>query len=220
MISVVIPTLIKSNKHLGLTVRCIERAVGLTGLDFETIIVETETNHLEDYADVYIHEAVKTTATKSINRGFQAASGEYIVLLTNDVLVDDRWLECLLECFQKREDCGIATLATTQFNHEKEDKIQEGVWFSLAMFTKQDKYFDEEYVNSWDDTDFIMRQYIQGKKSYRNYNCVVVHEPGQTHYESPDHKKNFDRNKELFISRYNQYEDMPIYKLLTEGWVF
>lgn len=217
-ISVVVPTLITTDKQLGLTLRCLERAKRCTSVEYKTVIVETETDYLEDYADVYIHEPKRTTATKSINRGFEASSGDYIVLLTNDVLVSDGWLECLVDCF-KIDDCGIATLATTQFGHKKHDEISEGIWFSLAMFPRQTYYFDEEFVNSWDDTDFIMRQYIKWKKSYRNYNCVVEHNPGQTQYQNKKHMDNYMKNRELFIRKYQSFKDMDIYKTLIDGWV-
>jgi len=219
-ISVVVPTLIRTNKHLSLTARCLEKARHFTKIPFELVIVETETEYLEDYADVYIHEEVKTTASKSINRGFHACTGDYICLLTNDVLVAPSWLDYMLECFSKKADCGIATLATTQFRHKQEDKIEEGVWFSVAMFRKQDEYFGESYENSWDDTDFIMRQYIEGKKSYRNYNCVVGHNPGQTAYADPRHREIYNRNSEYFKEKFAKYKEMDIYQKLTSETVF
>jgi len=218
-ISVVVPTLIENDKQLSLTLRCLELARRLTKLPFELVIVETETEYLEDYADIYIHEEKRTTATKSINRGFSVCSGDYVVLLTNDVLVSDLWLEKLLECFKGKSDCGIATLGTTQLKHSKHDEIKEGIWFSLAMFKKQDEYFDERFVNSWDDTDFIMRQYIQGKKMYRNYGCIVEHDPGQTQYDKKDHMINYRKNMNLFKEKYKEYKDTDMYKLLIEGWV-
>lgn len=197
--------------------QCLELARDKTNLPFEMVIVETETEYFEDYADVYIHEERKTTDVQSFNRGFKASSGDYICLLTNDVLVNDGWLECLLECFTK-DDCGISTLATDQFGHEKHEEISEGIWFSVAMFPKQKTYFDELYINSWNDTDFIMRTYLSGKKSYRNYNCVVHHEIGATQYNDPKHWDNYHKNMALFKSRYRDCGH-PIYELLTNGRV-
>lgn len=216
-VSVVVPTLIKNDKQLALTFQCLE-AKKKTKIEHETVIVETCSNYLEDYADTYIYEPTKSTDTKSFNAGFTAATGDYVVLLTNDVIVDHNWLECLLECFEKKPDCGIATLATDQFNHQKRDEISEGVWFSVAMFTRQDTYFDELYVNSWNDTDFIMRMYLKGLKSYRNYNCVVHHEVGATQYSDEYHYENYRKNAELFKSRYRDTRHR-MYDILTNGIV-
>jgi len=218
-ISVVIPTLITNNKQLGLTLQCIEQAKNRTNIPFELIIIETESSYLQDYADVYIWERKRTTSTKSLNRAFRVCRSDYIVLLTNDVIVGDMWLECLLDAFNRKKDCGLATLATTQFNHKIEDKIEEGIWFSVAMMPKEYAELDEHYVNSWDDTDLVMRVYLKGKKMYRNYNCVVDHITGSTQYANPTHRENLEKNKKYFMEKFKEHKDHRIYKILTEGWV-
>lgn len=217
-ISVVVPALITSNEQIAMSMTCIDKARRLTDIDFELVIVETESTHLMEEADLYLYEKNKTNATKSINRGFKVASGDYIVLLTNDVMVDKGWLESLLKPFEVYKDCGISTLATSQFNHSKQDKIEEGIWFSVACFRKQDDYFDESYVNSWDDTDFIMRHYLGGRKMYRNFNCVVDHLIGQTQYNKEDHMDNFWKNRFKFIDKYKHCGN-PMYDRLISGEV-
>jgi glycosyltransferase involved in cell wall biosynthesis len=217
MISVVVPTLISNDTQLQTTNECIRNAREKTELDFELVVVETLTNYFASVADTYIHESKKTTATKSINRGFYCASGDKVVLLTNDVIVDDGWLEHLLECF-KISDCGMATLATDQFAHPKQNKIEEGIWFSVAMVPKAEAWFDEAYKpGSWDDSDLIMRNYLQGRKMYRSYKSVVHHKIGMTHYEKPDHKANFDWNKQYFSEKYKDHADSRIFKILVRG---
>lgn len=216
MISVVIPTLISNENQLRMTRKCIALAMTKSRIPFELVIVETNTNYLSELADVYIREKEITNATKSINRGFRNCSGDKVVLLTNDVLVDNYWLECLLACFDKK-DCGLSTLATTQFNHFKQDKIEEGIWFSIAMMNKCDAQFDEKYVNSWDDSDLIMNVYKRGLKMYRNFNCVVQHDPGQTQYKKADHTSNFIKNQEYFKEKWAEDKDTRMYKVFTEG---
>lgn len=217
-ISVIVPALLTNNQQIGMSVKCMELAKSKTNVPFKTIIVETCSDYLKDYADIHIYEKEKTNATKSINRALRLADSEYIVLLTNDVYVEDNWLECLIDCF-KKEDCGLATLASTQFNHVKHDNIDEGIWFSLAMFKRQDEYFDEGYVNSWDDTDFIMRHYIRGLKMYRNYNCVVEHLVGKTQYGKSDHEHNYQKNEIRFKEKFKDYKNHRMYRILTEGTI-
>jgi len=215
-ISVIIPALITDNRTLSMSIQCIERAQNLTDIKYETVIVETETDYLKDYADLFLYEKNKTNATQSINRGFKIATGDYIVLLTNDVFVRQGWLEALMEPFDKKKDCSISTLATSQLGHTFEDRIDEGIWFSVACFKRQIKYFDEIYINSWDDTDFVMRAYLGGGKMYRNYKVVVDHDPGQTQYGKEDHLINFNRNKEIFIDKYKDCGH-PMYDRLIGG---
>jgi len=216
MISIVIPIYISSPSGYAMTERCLKSAE--TDIEHELIIVETETDYFKDHCDIHIYEKNRTNATKSINRGFRVASGDKVVLLTNDVVLEQNWLKCLLDCFDK-EDCGLATLATSQLGHKKEDKIEEGIWFSVAMMPRMDNYFDEGYVNSWDDSDLIMRTYLSGNKMYRNFNSIVEHEPGKTMYKQKDHSKNFCNNRDYFKNKYKDCKDHRMYKILTEGWV-
>ncbi|MHB8057203.1 MAG: FkbM family methyltransferase [Desulfuromonadaceae bacterium] len=44
---------------------------------------------------------------KGCNQGIEAAGGEYILLLNNDVVVTEGWLTGLLECHQRRSNIGI-----------------------------------------------------------------------------------------------------------------
>lgn len=216
-VSVVFPTLISTEDQLLMSKQAIVLAKSKTSIDFEFVIVETDTKYLSNYADIYIHEKNITNATKSINRGFKNCSGDYVVLLTNDVFVDSNWLECLIDCFDKKEDCGLSTLASTQFNHTQEDIIDEGIWFSVAMIPKKYAFFDESYVDSWDDSDIIMNVYKDGLKMYRNYNCVVKHDPGKTQYSKPSHNDNFHKNRKYFMDKWKDKGDKRMYRVLTEG---
>lgn len=216
-IDVVIPTLITENSQIAMTIKCIESARSNTKLDFNLIIVETASNYLNEYADIYIHERKRTTADRSINNGFYCCRSPKTVLLTNDVIVEDRWLECLLDCFEI-EDCGVSTLASTQFNHEKEDKIEEGIWGSVFMIPTDYAAFDEGYINSWEDSDLWMQMYSRGYKMYRNFNCVVHHSPGQTVYKDPQHQVNYERNRAYFTNKWRDSK-LPLYQILTKGYV-
>ena len=215
-ISVVVPVYISNTAQIPMTYKCLELA-RKTSLPFELVIVETESQYFKD-ADVYIYEKKRSNPNKSINRAFKVCSGDYITLLTNDVFVEEGWLERLIECFSL-PDCGLATLASTQFNHIKQDVITEGIWFSVAMMKKEDAWFDERYQSTWADTDLITRLYLTGKKMYRNFNCVVEHKPGQTEYQKPDHQSNFELNKAKYREKYKEHSESRIYKVFTEGWI-
>ena len=214
-IDIVTPLWIKSEKHLAMTIKCFELARQKTKLSYKHIIVETGSDYLRDYADVHIYEKEKVDICKSINRAFKCSSGDYIAQLANDVFVDENWLECLLGCFAI-PDCGLATLASTQFNHKKEDKIEEGIWFALAMIPqwlfKKIGYFDEEYKRVWADTDFVLRAYKEGYKMYRNFNCVVEHTPGTTEYYG-GHDEAYIMGRKLFNDKHKDC-GLPIFERL------
>lgn len=195
------PVLIREQKLLAMTLKCVELARTKTKLPFQLIIVETESNHLIDYADIHIYEKERFNPAKSHNRGWKIADGEYIALLTNDVYVEDNWLECLLDCF-KIKDCGASTLGTTQFLHQKENKIEEGNWWSVMMTTRKifDEvgYYDERFMESFEDSDLLLRMYIKGYKMYRNFNCIVEHLVGATLHDGVEHDKKYLCGRVLF----------------------
>lgn len=217
-ISVVIPVYAPEQKHIFMTVKCIEFAKAHTEIDFETIIVETGSNYFSEYADIHIYEKKRTTADISINRAFNCCKSDYVVLLTNDVMVSNGWLEALIEPFNKMLDCGVSTLASNQFGHIKEDKIEEGIWGSVFMIPRKYARFDENYINSWEDSDLWMKIYADGKKMYRNFNCVVEHTPGQTVYNDKLTQDNWEANKKYFINKWKD-SGISLYTKLVEGIV-
>jgi len=217
-ISVVVPVYAPEQRHIFMTIKCLELAKSRTKVNFETIIVETGSNYFTEYADIYIYERNRTTADISINRAFNCCKSEMVVLLTNDVMVSNDWLEALLEPFNKYEDCGVSTLASTQFNHRKEDKIEEGIWGSVFMIPRKYARLDENYINSWEDSDLWMQIYSDGKKMYRNFNCVVEHTPGQTVYSDKLTQDNWEANRKYFINKWKD-SNILLYNHLVEGTV-
>lgn len=218
-VSIVLPTLIRTDKQFATTIKCIDLARKHTKVPFELIIVETETNYLGDYADKYLHFPNKTCSTSDINAGFMATHSPYIGLLTNDVYVSDGWLETLLETFRVKEDCGIATLASTQFNEVKQPgKIEEWVWCSVFLtkhvYLNKHNYFDDvNFPQVWDDSDFVTKLCLDGLKPYKNFGCVVDHKVGMTEYTSPQHEHNYQVNGQRYNEKYKGCTH-PIYEHL------
>lgn len=207
-ISVVLPILIRTPKQLAMTQRCISLARACTQHPFELIIVESGSTYFLDEADVYIHEKTPTTPEIAHNLGFQVARRKnFVVLLTNDVYVSDNWLEVLVSTFAHRDDCGLATLGTVLKGHKKEDRIEEGNWFDVAMIRREVferiGFYDERFHGSFPDTDFLVRAYKEGWKMYRNYNCIVSGEPPhQTVHQNPNFQANYERGRALFQQKH------------------
>ena len=218
-VSIVLPTLIRTDEQFNTTIKCINLARSKTNIPFELIIVETETNYLEDLADKYIHFPTKTCSTDDINSGFMSASHSYVGLLTNDVYVSDGWLEVLLETFEKKKDCGIATLASTQFNEVLQPgKIEQWIWCSVFLtkneYLKKHNYFDSKMFPAvWDDSDFVTKLCLDGLLPYKNYGCVVHHKVGMTEYICPKHEARYQENGKRYNEKYKGCTH-PIYEHL------
>jgi hypothetical protein len=214
-VDVVIPAYHRTPELVGMSVKCIEAAKQTTNIPYRTIIVETGTDHLREFADLHLFEARRTSPTKSMNRAFALCDADLTVLLTNDVFVKDGWLEALMKPFDMFDDCGLSTVASTQFGHQREDKIVEGNWFSLAMWRTNGRVFDERFDGVWDDTDLIMSNYAKGLKFYRNFNCVVDHLVGATAYHTEGHNDRFEEGKRRFIDKWIGWQSDPYFRELA-----
>lgn len=207
-ISVVVPVLIPTLKHLAMTQECLARARGCTRLSFDLIVVESGSQYLADEADIYINEKKATTPEIGHNIGFRVASRkDFVILLTNDTFVVDNWLETLIATFDKKPDCGLATLGAERFGHVQQDRIEEGNWFDVCAIKRevfdQIGYYDERFIGSWPDTDFLVRAYKQGWKMYRNLNCILTAEINHaTVYLNPKHGENYAMGQKIFRDKH------------------
>ena len=211
--SVIVPCYIPRPEKVIMTQKCIELAKSKTKVPFQLIVAETCSNYFIDQCDIHIYEKDRTCTATSFNRAIRLADGEYVTILNNDVFVSDNWMECLEDCF-RIEDCGIATLGSNEAKSIKQDKIEEALWFALTMIPKSlyEKlgYFDSSYRNgSFDDTDFVMKAVLAGKKCYRNLNCIVEHLVHRTHQHLEAHNENYAYNRQLFNSRYEDLAMTP-----------
>jgi len=211
-ISVVLPVFIKTQKNITDTLKCITLLRSCTKVPFELVIVETASKNFIGLADIYVYEKTRTNPNISVNRGFRACNSDYVVFVGNDVFVGDGWLEFLLETFEKRYNCGIATLGNNEHGDEKKNEIVEGIYFSICMFLKKDAWFDPEYKFVFDDTDMIFRIYTSGRKCYKNLNCIVQHSPHTTLGEFGGDRTEYERSREYFKEKWKRYHTNPLYK--------
>lgn len=211
--TVIVPCYIPRPENVLMTEKCIRLAKEKTKIPFQLIIIETCSTYFSGEADIYIYEKDRTCTATSFNRAVKLADGEYVTLLNNDVFVSDNWMECMEDCFNI-PDCGIATVGSNEAKSVKQDKIEEALWFALTMIPKSlyEKlgYFDNSYLNgSFDDTDFVMKAVLAGKRCYRNLNCIVEHLVHRTHRHLEEHNENYLKNRILFNERYMDLEMTP-----------
>lgn len=211
-ISVVIPIYINNKEQIAMTSKCISLAKQHCDIDnVEWVIVETGSQYFIDEADIYIYEKEKTTPTTSINRAFQVSSGERIAYLSNDVYVGENWLSCLNDCFNIK-DCGLSTLGTKEFRQEKSNEIIEFIYFPIAMIPKKYAQYDDRFKVCFNDTDIVMRVYLDGLKMYQNLNSICEHLSRATLGELPITDERFVKDRLAFREKYKNYIDTDIYK--------
>lgn len=214
-VSIVFPVFLPSESHKKMTDSNLYIAKTSTKVDAEWVIVETGSSNYLDEADIYIYEKNRTNPNISINRAFHAASGDYVVFLGNDLTVCNKWLEYLIECFEKKGDCGIASLGNNEHGDIHEDSIVEGLYFSVCMMKKEDAWFDPNYTFIFDDTDLVFRLHTQGKKFYKNLKGYANHRPHSTLGSFGGNKEEYERSRQYFIHKYSEYKDDSFYKKLA-----
>ncbi|MGB8427382.1 MAG: glycosyltransferase [Desulfobacterales bacterium] len=116
LISIIILTF----NQVEYTQKCLESIFKHTPELFELIIVDNgstdgtvgymQSEILDKHGDVKI-SIIKNTENKGfaggINQGIAASTGDYVLLLNNDVVVTPGWLERLITCCEKRPEIGI-----------------------------------------------------------------------------------------------------------------
>ncbi len=223
--SVILPIYITCEEQVTMTIQAISKARNYTKEPFELIIVETVSNEFKDFpADLYIHEPVRHSSrgVRSLNNGLHAAKGEYLTFLSNDVYVQHGWLEAMEQCFKVAEDCGAATLGTTEHGNRPEPIIREFNYWPIAMLSR--KCFedvgdnDENYVNAWSDTDYVMRMYEKGWKMYQNLSVIVHHLISQTDRKhDPKYNEIYEQNGDYFRNKFRNTPNQIVYQELCTG---
>ncbi len=109
-VSIIIPHL-NGRHHLP---NCLTSLRQQTWADFEILLVDNgSTDGTQDYVrqqfpEVKLLELGHNRGfTGACNAGWQAASGEYVILLNNDTEVDPNWLAEIVSAFQRHPDVGI-----------------------------------------------------------------------------------------------------------------
>lgn len=213
-ISVVLPVYINKPSSIPMTMDCLS-SIRNTKIPFELIIIEAETDYFREYADIHIYEKKRTNVTISTDKGFRISNGEYVVFIGNDVKVCENWLEYMLDCFDKRKDCGIASLGNNEHNDEIKNEIIEEVFFSVCMMKKEDAWLDTNYGVIFSDTDLIFRLYTQGKKFYKNLNGYITHNAHATLGEYGGDFNEYERSRDYFINKYASFKNDDFFKKLS-----
>jgi hypothetical protein len=217
-VSVVLPLLLPDQFTIALTDFCI-KAMRLTkDQPFELVVVETGTRHFDPdlvldpivRPDKYIHFPKKSSYVKDFNAGCDIATGEYLVHMGNDVIVNDGWIGALLEPFDRYNDCGISACAATEAGAVIGPRqpipglIVEGMFAPMMMFTKQWR-LDDAFEGGYSDSDLIMRVYAAGLRAYRNCRVVVHHMDRVTWTRATNDRgaEQMQAGETLFYQRWN-----------------
>ncbi len=228
-ISVVLPLLLPDEFTIAMTRFCIDALrINATGKnEIELVIVETGSEYFRPAREerpggdsrpptVYRHFPKKRTYVKDWNAGADAATGEYLIHIGNDVIAGKDWDAALLEPFERYQDCGISCTSALEFKTPPigHDQPLPGViveaMFSPFMCFRREWRFDEAYEGGYSDSDLIMRVYAKGLRAYRSFSSVCWHFGPMTTWTRAENDGGWgqvNRGEEVF---YERWRDSPL----------
>ena len=128
IVSIIIPTF----NQLKYTKECIQSIYSRTIIPFELIVIINNKNDgtvefLDQLSNT--HNNIKHIINDenngfpiSVNQGIRNASSEFVLILNNDVVVTNYWLETLLDIANKNESVGIVGPISNEVSGVQEDK--------------------------------------------------------------------------------------------------
>lgn len=87
------------------------------------------------------------------NKGLNASTGEYIVLLNNDIEVDSAWLRELYEGMERHPECGMGT-SRMMFLHNREEFYNTGDLFHVWS-AGGGRGYGEKDVGQFDKEEYV-----------------------------------------------------------------
>lgn len=125
MISIIIPNY-NGNKYLK---ECLEAIYNTQTLAFELIIIDnasTDSDYewLRQYKDIYFKRLDKNYGfSKAVNEGIKLAKGEYVLLLNNDTVVCEGFLDELVKSIA--QDHKIFSVCSKMIQYHHPEKIDD-----------------------------------------------------------------------------------------------
>jgi len=177
LVSIVIPLY----NQLAYTKECLLSLAITTPQNIEIILVDNASSdgtgdYLSTLSDVtIISNAENLGCSGAWNQGARAASGEWIMILNNDVLLSPDWLEGLLEA-AVRHELDIVTPAIREGQHNYDiqkyalelttrmgNVVRKGKANGICFMVNRRVFdaiggFDENFrIGQYEDTDFFLR---------------------------------------------------------------
>lgn len=222
--SIVVPIYMSSYTLFHYTGNCIGAVREHTPREaYELVIVDNgspiQPPKLESYyADRVIKNEENLGFTKAINQGIRMSSGEYIVILNNDVQVFEGWLEDMKKALDLGLDLVMAHpmySLTEPFARAVESKmVREGSKvldplekdFSCVMFRRDLVdglgLFDEQFVSYCSDSDFLRRMTEAGKTWKLLPTVATSHISDATGFSIGETPEIMNRDKAAYEEKY------------------
>ena|SRR3990167_7112856 len=166
--------------------------------------------YLRSVADVYIRNQTNLGFAKAINQGLKVSNSKLKACVNNDTRISPNWqdvardtliTESVYSCHFRMTDYDTPfAYGDKTYYHGKER------WCTTSFFVinaeKALFYFDENYLNSYDDWDYWYTVRKAGlQTAYTNKACYQ-HQHSHTQKLIPEREANDKKNKEYFKDKW------------------
>ena len=213
--SIIIPSLTKTQEHLGVLLECID-SVNKHSVGSELILVDDGSiNGLSAIEGVtkYIKHDQNKGIAPSWNDGIKASTGEYVVVINDDIKVPWGWLQGLRVALKD----GLEVVGPgVSHQNASEGIIESYKWFpGYCFMMKRSTFdtigeFDEQFTPfNYEDTDYWTRVLKAGGKLKRNFDVQIDHKEGDV-LHTLDYEGVSKVNKEKFIKKWG-FDPIPVF---------
>lgn len=220
LISIIIP----AYNNAKLTINCLADVSKTSSVNYEVLLIDDGSTDPIYKLLGRFHPTVKVIRNetnlgfiRSVNRGIQESTGDYILLLNNDVCISDPlWLSKMLDKMAKRQldMCALAggRLDEKTYEYIPGEAKKENDKFSYLPFwcclikrevIDEIGVLDEAFsVGFWDDVDFCYRAKKAGYKLGIVSGIQVKHLYHQTFISSGYNiNKQYKENRQVFLNK-------------------
>lgn len=247
-VSVIIPNY-NGNGYLK---DCLDSLMHQTYSEFETIIVDngsTDSSYrwVEEYKDITFKRLNQNYGfSRAINEGIYLAEGEYVLLLNNDTILDERFLEEMVIAIEKHPKIfGVSSKMIAYHNHQIMDDagdeytilgwtLKRGDGKGVTQYTKDNKVFSAcagaalyrkkvfEEIGYFDEVFFAYMEDVDIGYRARIYGYHNVYCPKAKvyHIGSATSGSRYNAFKVRLAARNNiyvPYKNMPLLQLVING---
>jgi O-antigen biosynthesis protein len=220
MISIVLATLIRKPQHKPMILECLD-SIKEHSKDYELIISDDgsplDTGFLIPYADTYIRRSHAGGCAVGWNMGLRLCHGDFLVVISDDVVVTDGWLDALKLALDKCPNSLVSATAVEKMPRVGGPGIvEERRWFPGCCFMLKRSaldivgYFDEQFAPfNYEDVDYWTRVAKSGHTVARNYNVEVKHKEGQVIHSIENNGSVDSQNRQKYIKKWG-FDPIPV----------
>ncbi|KKN15022.1 hypothetical protein LCGC14_0990240 [marine sediment metagenome] len=202
--------------HLNdLTIPCIESIRSNTFYPYELILIDDgSTDGSIRYFQTISRKAIRVSrrsgVAKARNAGMEAAAGDPLVFLDNDMLPPPEWLTILVEEVHKAGVGIVSGIPSNEIDRLNGKLSPDGlleyphVGGGCTAITRRCfdavGYFDESLINNGEDTDFCYRARERGFRIANTPRLIVQHKGGGTRRDLD--KREMARSARRFVQKH------------------